>query len=574
MRWTETLIPTLREAPKEAEAPSHRWLLRGGFIRQLSSGVYSYLPLGLRVLTKISGIIREEMFRGGADEVLLPALHPAELWKKSGRYDVLGGDKITFQSRSGQEYVLGPTHEEVITELVAHGIKSYQDLPLILFQIQTKFRDELRPRFGMIRTKEFIMKDAYSFDRDVAGLEVSYQKMTRAYENIFRRVGLRYQIVAADPGLMGGNVSQEFMVESRYGEDRVVRCDPCASLTSLDIAARGQPEKRSRPEPVSKKPEIFDTPNLKTIEEITNQFRIPKEKMVKTLLYIGDGKPIAALITGESELNEGKLRRLAGVKTLRMATAPEIEKLTGAPPGFSGPVGLKGASIFADWDVEALGDFVTGANQKDRHLKQVNWARDFEASAVGDLRFIREGDPCAKCGRGLKMITTMEVGHIFKLGTRYSEALDASFTDESGKRRPAMMGCYGIGVSRVMSAIVEEHQDERGICWPKSVAPFAVHLVTVNETDPQTREEAARLYERLSAGGFDVLYDNRNERAGVKFHDADLIGIPLQVILGEKNLKEGRVDFKDRLEGRSTLVKVEEAFSFVQNFYSYRNDND
>ncbi len=568
MRWTETLIPTLREAPKEAEAPSHRWLLRGGFIRPVASGVYSYLPLGQRVLTKISEIIREEMFLAGADEVLLPALHPAELWKKSGRYDALGGDKIAFQSRSGQEYVLGPTHEEVITELVAHGIKSYQDLPLILFQIQTKFRDELRPRFGMIRTKEFIMKDAYSFDRDEAGLEVSYQKMVRAYENIFRRVGLRYEAVAADPGLMGGNVSQEFMVESRYGEDRVVRCPHCATLASLDIAGRGREGKGSRPEPAARKPEIFDTPNLKTIEEIANHFRIPREKMVKTLLYFGDGKPIAALVTGDSELNEGKLRRLAGVKILRMATAQEIEKWTGAPLGFSGPVGLKGVEVFGDWDVEALSDFVTGANQKDRHLKQVNWGRDFEAKALGDLRFVREGDLCAKCGGKLEIITTMEIGHIFKLGTRYTESLEASFADESGKRRPAVMGCYGIGVSRLVAAIVEGHQDERGISWPKSVTPFHVHLVTVNESDSQTREEAGKLYERLSAAGFDVLYDNRGERAGVKFHDADLIGIPLRAILGEKNLKEGRVDFKNRAEGGSTLVKLEEAAGFVRKFYA------
>lgn len=571
MRWTETLIPTLREAPKEAEAPSHRWLVRGGFVRQLSSGVYSYLPLGLRVLSKISQIIREEMTMAGADEVLLPALHPAELWRKSGRYDTLGGDKISFESRSGQEFVLGPTHEEVITELVAGGLKSYQDLPLILFQIQTKFRDELRPRFGIIRTKEFIMKDAYSFDRDGDGLEASYQRMRRSYENIFRRVGLKYQVVAADPGLMGGNVSQEFMVESRYGEDRVVQCTKCRRMASLDIAGRAEPEERVAGEPSGDRLEFFDTPNLKTIEEIGRQFKIPRERMVKTLIFIGDGKPLAGLVTGDSELNEGKLRRLAGVKLFRMADAKEIEKITGAPIGFSGPVGLKGVELFMDWDVSRLSGFVAGANQKDRHMRGVKPNRDFEAVKTGDLRYIREGDSCPECRGKLGMVTTMEIGHIFKLGTRYSECLAASFVDESGKRRPAMMGCYGIGVNRMMAAIVEGHQDEKGIHWPSSVSPYALHLITVNQSDSRTVEEAEKFYKCIGVEGFEVFYDNRNERAGVKFNDADLIGIPLQAIFGEKNLKEGRVDFKRRADGKSTLVRLEDALAFVRDFYSEKN---
>lgn len=568
MRWRKTLIPTLREAPKEAEASSHRWLLRGGFIRQLGSGVYNYLPLGQRVLEKIMRIIREEMFRAGADEVLLPALHPAELWKKTGRYEALGGDKIGFQSRSGQEYVLGPTHEEVITELVGSNIKSYQDLPLILFQIQTKFRDELRPRFGIIRTKEFIMKDAYSFDRDEAGLDQSYQAVLEAYQNIFRRAGVRFQIVSADPGMMGGNLSQEFMVESRYGEDRVVRCERCSSLTSLDIAFRAKPEPALKPAPSAKKPEAFDTPNLKTIEEIATHFKIPREKMVKTLIYAADEKPIAALVTGESELNEGKLRRLTSAKIVRMATAAEIEKWTGSPIGFSGPVGLQGIPVYVDWDVEGLTDFVTGANQKDRHLKNVNFGRDFQAMAVGDLRFVREGDGCAQCRSKLKIVTTMEVGHIFKLGTRYSEPLQACFVDESGKRRTALMGCYGIGVNRLMAAIVEEHQDERGIRWPGPVAPFQVHMITVNETEPKTRETAEKIYKDLTQAGFEVLYDDRNERAGVKFNDADLIGIPVQLILGEKNLNQGRIDFKVRETGQSELVPLDGVVSRAQKFYS------
>ena len=567
MRWRKTLIPTLREAPKEAEASSHRWLLRGGFVRQLASGVYSYLPLGQRVLVKIMRIIREEMFAAGADEVFLPALHPAELWKRTGRYEALGGDKIGFQSRTGQEYVLGPTHEEVITDLVGSGIKSYQDLPLILFQIQTKFRDELRPRFGIIRTKEFMMKDAYSFDRDEAGLDASYQKMLKAYQNIFRRAGVQFQIVSADPGMMGGNLSQEFMVESRYGEDRVVRCEKCSSLTSLDIAFRAEPDSHQGTSPSGKKPEIFETPGLKTIEEISSHFKIPREKMAKTLIYAADEKPVAVLVTGESEINEGKLRRLIGAKIVRLATPAEIEKWTGSPLGFSGPVGLKAIPIYADWDVEGLADFVTGANQKDRHLKNVNLGRDFQVKGMGDLRFVREGDRCAQCRSALKIVTTMEVGHIFKLGTRYSEPLEACFVDESGKRKAILMGCYGIGVNRLVAAIVEEHQDERGIRWPKNVAPFQVHLITVNEADPKTREAAERLYDELSRSGFEVLYDDRNERAGVKFNDADLIGLPVQIILGEKNLSQGRIDFKIRGTGKSELIPPDEAISRLQNFY-------
>lgn len=564
MRWSQTLIPTLREAPKEAEANSHRLLLRGGFIRQLSSGVYSFLPLGQRVLRKVSQLIREEMFRAGADEVFLPALHPAELWKKTGRYDALGGDKISFQSRSGQEYVLGPTHEEVITDLVAGAIKSYQDLPLNLFQIQTKFRDELRPRFGIIRTKEFIMKDAYSFDRDEAGLDASYQKMSKAYEAIFRRAGIRYQIVTADPGMMGGKASQEFMVESCFGEDRVARCEKCSYLASLDIASRGKSSAKNRSEASGKKPEVFDTPNLKTIDEIATHFHIPKTKMVKTLIYIGDGKPLAGIVTGESELNEGKLARLSGVKILRMATADEIEKSTGAPLGFSGPVELKNIPLYADWDIEALSDFVTGANQKDRHLCNVNMGRDFQPTKVGDLRYIREGDVCPECHSKIKIVITMEIGHIFKLGTRYSEPLGAFFIDESGKRHPALMGCYGIGVSRMLAAIAEENQDERGLCWPNSISPYDVHLITVNESDSQTRGVAVKLYDEMSRNGCEVLYDDRNERAGVKFNDADLIGIPLQVILGEKNLKNGMVDLKKRRQGKSELIPVAEIRTVIQ----------
>ncbi len=417
MRWTDTLIPTLREVSKDVEATSHRLLLKGGFIRKLASGIYSYLPLGLRVLQNVSSIVREEMNRAGAVEVLLPSLHPAEIWKQSGRYETLGQDKIAFRNRSNQEYVLGPTHEEVITELAGAYLKTYQALPKILYQIQTKFRDELRPRFGIIRTKEFIMKDAYSFDANEQGLDRSYQLMYETYERIFKRLGLAIDIVGADPGIMGGNVSHEFMVRSPYGEDRIASCTKCSYRASRDIAARklkGQTQTIAS----SKAMESFETPNLRTIDEITNRFKIKPEQIIKTLLYIVDEKPIVACVLGNREVHEGKIRKLLGAKSIRLANSSEIESLTGAPIGFSGPVGLSNVSILIDEDIVLGTDFVTGANQKDRHFRNVNFNRDFKATRIADIRYIEEGDLCAECGSSLSLMTTMEVGHVFKLGTR------------------------------------------------------------------------------------------------------------------------------------------------------------
>ena len=428
MRWSQTLIPTLRNVPKDAEAVSHQLALRAGLIRQLASGVYSYLPLGFRVLQKAIRIIREEMRAAGAEEVLLPALHPAEMWKKSGRFETLGEDKIYFKNRAGHEFVLGPTHEEVMTELVGGSIKSFRDLPATLFQIQTKFRDEARPRFGIIRTKEFIMKDAYSFDRDLDGLDKNYQKMAEAYNRIFTRCGIQFQAVTADPGMMGGNMSQEYMVECPYGEDKVARSES-GYMASLDIAQRGEPQLNRPAPPVSSAPEIFETPNLRTIEEITNRFKLKASQIVKTIIYMADEKPVAALVSGDSEVNEGKLRRLAGAAKLRQAANDEIVKHTGAPVGFAGPVGLN-IPVYADWDIQGMADFVAGANQKDRHLKNVNPGRDFKAAVFGDIRYVKEGD-LAPDGKGpLHLVTTMEVGHIFKLGTRYSESIGAFFLDE------------------------------------------------------------------------------------------------------------------------------------------------
>ncbi|HPW65361.1 MAG TPA: proline--tRNA ligase, partial [Candidatus Omnitrophota bacterium] len=419
-------------------------------------------PLGFRVLLKIIGIIREEMNRAGACEVLMPALHPAELWKKSGRYETLGEDKIVFKNRAGHEFVLGPTHEEVITDLVGTNIKSFRDLPLNLYQIQNKFRDEARPRFGVIRTKEFIMKDAYSFDRDEAGLDVNYRKMSEAYHRIFSRCGLQFQVVSADTGMMGGKMSQEFMVICPYGEDRVASSGS-GYLASQDIAERGDPGLKT-PVPQSLAPEKFDTPNLRTIEEITHKYKVPAHQMIKTLIFMADDKPVAALVTGENEVNEGKLRKLIGAKTIRQAEAHEIRDATGAPVGFAGPIGLK-IPVYADWDVIGIADGVTGANEEDKHFRNVTYGRDFTPTATGDIRFVKDGDRAPDGSGTLKLTTSMEIGHIFKLGTRYSESVGAHFLDEKGERKPVIMGCYGIGVNRILASAIEQNHDAKGIKW-------------------------------------------------------------------------------------------------------------
>jgi len=553
MRWTQTLIPSLRNVPKDAEAISHQLALRAGLVRQLSSGVYSYLPLGFRVLLKIIGIIREEMNRAGASEVLLPALHPAEIWKKSGRYETLGEDKISFKNRAGHEFVLGPTHEEIMTELVGTNIKSFRDLPLNLYQIQNKFRDEARPRFGVIRTKEFIMKDAYSFDADEKGLDVHYQKMYDAYHRIFTRCGLKFQVVNADTGMMGGKMSQEFMVICPYGEDRVASSGD-GYMASQDIAMRGNPN-LTTPEPRVPSPEVFDTPNLRTIDEISHRYKVEPAHMIKTLIFMADGKAVAALVTGNSEVNESKLKKLIGAVELRQADGHEILEATGAPVGFAGPAGLK-IPIYADWDIVGIADAVTGANQKDKHVKGVTIGRDFTPVAVGDIRFVKDGD-LAPDGRGkLALSTSMEIGHIFKLGTRYSESIGAHFLDEKGERKPAIMGCYGIGVNRILAATIEQHHDTKGIQWPEAIAPFSVEIITVNQADEKVRAAADKIYEELTLAGKDVLFDDRDERAGVKFNDADLIGIPTQIVIGERSLKEGKVELKNRQTGETKLVEL------------------
>jgi prolyl-tRNA synthetase len=488
----------------------------------------------------------------------MPALHPAELWKKSGRYETLGEDKIVFKNRAGHEFVLGPTHEEVITDLVGTNIKSFRDLPLNLYQIQNKFRDEARPRFGVIRTKEFIMKDAYSFDRDEAGLDVNYRKMSEAYHRIFSRCGLQFQVVSADTGMMGGKMSQEFMVICPYGEDRVASSGS-GYLASQDIAERGDPGLKT-PVPQSLAPEKFDTPNLRTIEEITHKYKVPAHQMIKTLIFMADDKPVAALVTGENEVNEGKLRKLIGAKTIRQAEAHEIRDATGAPVGFAGPIGLK-IPVYADWDVIGIADGVTGANEEDKHFRNVTYGRDFTPTATGDIRFVKDGDRAPDGSGTLKLTTSMEIGHIFKLGTRYSESVGAHFLDEKGERKPVIMGCYGIGVNRILASAIEQNHDAKGIKWPAAIAPFAVEIITVNQAEEKVAQAAGKIYAELTAAGIEVLYDDRNERAGVKFNDADLIGIPKQIVIGERNLAQGKVEVKDRSTGAVQQVDLHSVVS-------------
>ncbi|MCB9800404.1 MAG: proline--tRNA ligase [Candidatus Omnitrophica bacterium] len=561
MRWTKSLITTLRNVPKDAEAASHKLALRAALVRQLSSGVYSYLPLGFRVLNKIINIIREEMQASGAEEVLLPALHPAELWKKTGRYDSLGEDKISFKNRAGHEFVLGPTHEEIITDLVANTVKSFRELPITLYQIQTKFRDEARPRFGVIRTKEFIMKDAYSFDLNEEGLDKSYNLMSEVYHRIFSRCGLSFKVVQADSGMMGGKMSQEFMVICPYGEDRVA-ISKDGTLASVEIARRAEPPKKEV-EPCAETPEVFDTPDARTIEEIASRYQVKPKSMIKTLIYVADGKLIAALVTGDSEVNEVKLRALAGAKALHQADAAEVEQATGAPVGFAGPVGLK-IPVYADWDVMNRTDMVTGANQKDKHIKHVHPGRDFQPAVTGDIRLVRKGDWAPDGSGPLEIVTTMEIGHIFKLGTRYSAQLDAVFLNEKSETVPMIMGCYGIGVNRILAAAIEEHHDDKGIKWPAAIAPFEVVIVTINQAIEEIRNAAEKIYADLKTAGVDVLYDDRDERAGVKFNDADLIGIPKQIIIGERNLKENLVEIKDRSSGEASKTAVDQVVSLFR----------
>jgi prolyl-tRNA synthetase len=540
-------------------------MLRAGFIKRLSAGIYTYLPLGMRSLERVIRILREEMSAAGAAELLMPALHPSDLWRSTGRYEALGEDKFAFKNRSGLEYVLAPTHEELITQIVAETVKSYKDLPLVLYQIQGKFRDEARPRFGVIRSKEFLMKDAYSFDRDEKGLDENYRRMHEAYVRLFQRTGLDVVPVSADPGLMGGKVSHEFMVRTPYGEDRIAECVKCGYLASLEVAEGISPVKAVDEQ--LKDIEKIRTPGITTIERLSESLKIDPKRFLKAIIYVSDGEPVMVCLRGDHEVNEAKLKRLLGAVHLELASAELIEKVTAAPVGFSGPVKVRGVRIVLDRSAEKGKSWVTGANEKDLHLKNVASGRDFKADVIDDIRYATAGDLCPKCSETFKVENAMEMGHIFKLGVRYSKALKAQYLDEKGEKNDIIMGCYGIGVNRILAAAIEQFNDEKGILWPKSIAPFDVQIITLGEVSGEIKKETDKLEKALKAAGLEVLVDDREERAGVKFNDADLIGIPVQAVVSGRNLKDKKIEVKVRKTGDAVKVPIDKGPEEIRKIY-------
>ncbi len=568
MRWTRTFIPTLKETPADAEIISHKLLLRAGLVRKLTGGLYTFLPLGLRALKKVERIIREEMDRAGGIEVLMPALQPVDIWQKSGRYEAAAA--VLFKVRDGakKEWVLGPTHEEVITTLAANEINSYRQLPANFYQIQTKFRDELRPRFGLMRAKEFIMKDAYSFDATDELAQASYQKMYDAYARIFQRCGLKAFPVEADTGVIGGKFSHEFMVPADTGENEVVYCETGDYAANLEKAASAGPlipTHRSTPDAaLPHHPEKFATPGVVTIEALTKEpHKVPAERQIKTLVYIADSTLVLLLLRGDDQLNESKLAVALGTANFRPATSEEIHAALGAHPGSLGAVHVTKIPIYADVQLRDAVEMTTGANENEFHYRNVAVDRDIGVTHWVDLRCVRAGEACPKCGKPLKIRRAIEVGHVFKLGTKYSEKLEAFFLDESGKRQPAVMGCYGIGVTRTLQAVIEQSNDKDGIVWPLSVAPFQVCLTPLSiAPDGPVMTLAEKIYSELTAHGVEVILDDRDERPGVKFKDSELIGFPIRLGIGEKSLAKGEVELKPR-GGALTLVKVDEAVNKI-----------
>lgn len=610
MYYSKLLIPTLREDPGEAEVISHRLMMRAGMIRRLAAGIYNYLPLGYRVLRKIENIIREEMERAGAQEVLLPMVLPAELWKETGRWEEYGKELLRLKDRNEREFCLGPTHEEVVTDLIRREVKSYRQLPINIYQIQTKFRDEIRPRFGLMRGREFIMKDAYSFDMDEAGAEISYRKMYEAYMNIFRRCGLVFKPVEAETGLIGGSFSHEFMVLAKTGEEAIASCDTCDYAANMEkaearVAAgfslRSQTEDRS-PKSPPPFPSPFEgegngggaerrllplevgtdlqvcpseaqplekrvTPGKKSVEDVAAFLGVTPQKLVKTLIVRGGDRVVAALLRGDHELHETKLAKFLSSSDVQLLTTAEVEDVTGAPSGFSGPVGLKGLPVIADLSIRNMVNFVVGGNERDVHFTNVNLFRDFSPDQFIDIRKVKEGDGCPRCDAGkLIIVRGIEVGHTFKLGTKYSEAMGATYLDEHGRPQYIIMGCYGIGVGRTMAAAMEQHHDKDGIIWPSSIAPFRVTIIPVNMESEKVSDVSETIHKGFEEKGVEVLLDDRDERAGVKFKDADLIGIPYQVIVGDRGVKRGIVEIKNRATIEVKEVEIEKAVSFICDF--------
>lgn len=569
MRTSRFFLATLKEIPADAEIISHQLMLRAGLIRQVASGIYNWLPLGLRVLGKVESVVREEMNRAGAQEVLLPAVQPAELWRESGRWDDYGPELLRFTDRHQRDFCFGPTHEEVITTLARSTIRSYRQLPINLYQVQTKFRDEIRPRFGVMRSREFIMKDAYSFDRDTQGMAESYQTMYDAYTRIFKRLGLETQAVEADSGTIGGNFSHEFHVMADSGEDAIALCSPCGYAANVEKVDLARPLS-SHAAPGEKMSEV-DTPNQHTIADLCDFLAVNAEKTVKTLVVQGaSGTPIALILRGDHELNSVKAEFLDEVaKPLRMASAEAIHNATGASPGSIGPVGLK-IPMIVDHSAGVLTDFICGANRDDVHLTGVNWGRDLPEPTTQDIRQAVSGDPCPiDSKKEIQVRRGIEVGHVFQLGTKYSEALDATYLDANGRNQPLYMGCYGIGITRIVAAAIEQNHDDNGIVWPPPLAPFDVCIVPIGlKKSPKVAQVVEELYKELVDAGFEVLLDDREERPGVMFSEMDLIGIPHRIVVGERGLTNGSVEYRNRASGESADYPLDGLVTTLQTIAS------
>ena len=564
MRWSQYPVNTTKETPADAEVVSHQLMLRAGLIRKLAAGLYSWMPLGLRAMRKVENVVREEMNRAGALEILMPGVIPAELWEQSGRWEQYGPELLRLKDRHERDFCLGPTHEEVVTDIARNELKSYRQLPANFYQIQMKFRDERRPRFGVMRAREFLMKDAYSFHLDQKGLQEGYDAMHRAYTAIFTRLGLKFRSVVADTGAIGGSASEEFHVLADSGEDAIAFSDGDGYAANLEMAV-ALPPATPRAAAGAAMTEVA-TPGAKTIEEVSKLLKLPATSLVKTLLVDAEGGGVVALLVrGDHELNAVKAQKLPGVaRPLRMSSNDTIAKATGAEPGFLGPIGFKG-TIYADHSVVALSDFVCGANKKDAHLTGVNWVRDLPEATPADLRNVVPGDP-SPSGKGkLSIARGIEVGHIFQLGRKYSESMNATVLDETGKAATLYMGCYGIGVTRVVAAAIEQNHDSRGIIWPDAIAPFQVVVVPINAPkSPAVRETAERLYNDLIAAGIDVLLDDRDERPGVKFADTELIGIPHRVVVGDRGITAGKLEYRHRRSEAAEEFPLGDAIAFIR----------
>ncbi|WP_339133425.1 MAG: proline--tRNA ligase [Candidatus Electrothrix sp. GW3-4] len=564
MRYSQMLIRTAKEIPAEAEVISHQLLLRAGCIRKLTSGLYTYLPLGLAAIKKVEAIVREEMNRAGAQELLMPMVQPADLWHESGRWVKYGPELLRFQDRHNRDYCLGPTHEEVITDIARRELHSYRQLPVNLYQIQTKFRDEIRPRFGLMRGREFIMKDAYSFDISDEAAGQSYQSMHNAYTRIFQRCGLEFRAVEADSGTIGGSFSHEFMVLADTGEDTLVICRQCAYAANVEKAKVVLSESETAAASTGELQDCItvETPGMKKVDRVAEFLKVTPKKVIKTMIYLADEEPVAVLVRGDREVQSVKLKNLLAATEVELAEDDTVWKLTKLPVGYIGPVNIP-IKLVADQEVMTMVNAVAGANEKGHHLTGVNPGRDFTPVAVGDLRQITEQDHCPVCQGALKLTEGIEVGHIFKLGTNYSEAMHAVYQDQEGKEQTMVMGCYGIGVSRVVAAAIEQNHDKNGIIFPLPLAPFQVIVLNLGMNNEETTAAAEKLYQDLRAAGLEVLLDDRDERPGSKFKDADLIGIPYRVTIGKTWEKEGQIEVRTRRDGTTTLLAYEQAASTI-----------